>query len=56
MSRGKGLSQVVTVDLTRPELEVPVVRVVVPGLEPPYEAAGRMPGARAQRAVQEREE
>jgi ribosomal protein S12 methylthiotransferase accessory factor len=28
-----GLSRVIVVDLTRPEIGVPVVRVVVPGLE-----------------------
>ncbi|WP_163995277.1 YcaO-like family protein [Pyxidicoccus caerfyrddinensis] len=51
-----GVSQVVAVDLTKPELGVPVVRVVVPGLEPTHEAPGYMPGARAQRAMREREE
>jgi YcaO-like protein with predicted kinase domain len=40
------LRQVVVVDLTRPELGVPVVRVVVPGLEGTHEHAGLLPGAR----------
>jgi ribosomal protein S12 methylthiotransferase accessory factor len=31
--RGAGLEQVVAVDLTRPELGVPVIRVVIPGAE-----------------------
>ncbi len=48
-----GLSQVVAVDLTKPELGVPVVRVVVPGLEPTHEAPGYVPGPRAQRARRE---
>ncbi|MDH7593566.1 MAG: YcaO-related McrA-glycine thioamidation protein [Methanomicrobiales archaeon] len=30
---GKGLHRVIAVDLTRPEIGIPVVRVVVPGLE-----------------------
>jgi YcaO-like protein with predicted kinase domain len=48
-----GLSQVVAVDLTKPELGVPVVRVVVPGLEPTHEAPGYLPGPRARRAQRE---
>ncbi|MDI9633679.1 MAG: YcaO-related McrA-glycine thioamidation protein [Methanolinea sp.] len=31
--RGAGLERVIVVDLTRPEIGVPVVRVIVPGLE-----------------------
>jgi ribosomal protein S12 methylthiotransferase accessory factor len=46
--RGAGLNQVVIVDLTRPELGLPVVRVVVPGLESMWEAPGYTPGPRAQ--------
>ncbi|AKT39993.1 YcaO-like family protein [Chondromyces crocatus] len=45
--RAVGLDQVVTVDLSRPELGVPVVRVVIPGLEPLYDVPGFVPGARA---------
>lgn len=48
--RGAGVGQVVVVDLTRPELGLPVVRVVVPGLESMWEAPGYTPGPRA-RAV-----
>ncbi|MFP2933751.1 YcaO-like family protein [Pyxidicoccus sp. 3LG] len=51
-----GLTQVVAVDLTKPELGVPVVRVVVPGLEPTHEAPGYVPGPRALRARREHEE
>jgi YcaO-like protein with predicted kinase domain len=43
------LRQVVVVDLTRPELGVPVVRVVVPGLEGTHEHGGLLPGARQRR-------
>lgn len=44
-----GLSQVVVVDLTQPELGIPVVRTVVPGLEAMGEAPGYAMGARARR-------
>ena len=43
---GAGLAQVVVVDLGDPDLGVPVVRVVVPGLEPPPHPT-HAPGARA---------
>jgi ribosomal protein S12 methylthiotransferase accessory factor len=46
--QGAGISQVIAVDLTKPELQIPVVRIVVPGLEGPTEkAAGYTPGPRA---------
>jgi ribosomal protein S12 methylthiotransferase accessory factor len=48
-----GLRQVVAVDLTRPELAIPVVRAVVPGLEPLYDIPGYVPGARARRRLAE---
>lgn len=48
-----GLRQAVAVDLTRPELGIPVVRVVVPGLEPLHAAPGYSPGARARRRLEE---
>ena len=47
-----GCPQVLAVDLTRPEIGVPVVRVVVPGLEAAHDSDGE-PGARA-RAAQAR--
>ena len=42
-------------DLTRPEIGLPVVRVVVPGLEGPLGAAGGgyVPGARARQHCME---
>jgi len=47
-----GFQQVIAVDLTKPGLDVPVVRVVVPGLEPYHGVSGGRPGARAQRAAE----
>ena len=45
-----GIEQIIHVDLSRPEIAVPVARVIVPGLEGPAHAAGLgyVPGARAQ--------
>lgn len=43
--RAAGCPQAVLVDLTRPELGVPVARVIVPGLEGRF--SGAAPGARA---------
>lgn len=50
-----GLGEAAWVDLTRPEIGLPVVRVVVPGLEGPPGAAGGgyVPGARARRHCME---
>ena len=45
-----GIRQVVAVDLTKPEFGIPVVRIVVPGLEGADGSAKFLPGARA-RAV-----
>jgi ribosomal protein S12 methylthiotransferase accessory factor len=42
-----GIERVVAVDLTRPEFRVPVVRVVIPGLEGTDESPRYVPGARA---------
>jgi YcaO-like protein with predicted kinase domain len=50
--RSAGIQQVLVVDLTKPEMGLPVVRVVVPGLEGP-DKGGRgdyVPGPRAQAA------
>jgi ribosomal protein S12 methylthiotransferase accessory factor len=41
-----GIQQVVVVELTKPEFEIPVVRVVIPGLEAICEAPGYVPGPR----------
>ena len=48
--RAAGLDEILAVDLTRPEFAIPVVRMVVPGLEGPDEEPGWRPGRRA-RAV-----
>jgi ribosomal protein S12 methylthiotransferase accessory factor len=45
--RAVGIERVVVVDLTKPELRVPVVRVVIPGLEGTDESPSYVPGARA---------
>lgn len=42
-----GVDQAVVVDLTKPELDLPVVRVVVPGLENLHHAPDYTPGPRA---------
>jgi ribosomal protein S12 methylthiotransferase accessory factor len=44
--RAVGIRRVVAIDLTRPELHIPVVRVVIPGLEGPPLLANYLPGAR----------
>jgi ribosomal protein S12 methylthiotransferase accessory factor len=51
---GVGIEQVVAVDLTRPEFGIPVVRVVVPGLESHPGVQGLVPGRRAQRVLADR--
>ena len=45
-----GAGQIATVDLTQPELGIPVVRVIVPGLESLHGIPGHVPGPRARRA------
>jgi len=46
---GKGVTQVVAVDLTKPDIGLPVVRVVAAGLEGAYQGSGSdyRPGPRA---------
>ncbi|WNG37765.1 hypothetical protein F0U61_31815 [Archangium violaceum] len=51
--RSAGLRQVVVVDLTKRELGIPVVRVIIPGLEPLHDIPGYTPGARARSILQE---
>lgn len=48
-----GVRQVIAVDLARGDVGVPVVRVVIPGLEGPSDAPGVLPGARRRRVVAE---
>jgi YcaO-like protein with predicted kinase domain len=45
-----GLRQAVVIDLTKPEFALPVVRIVVPGLEPIL-GSGYSPGHRARLAI-----
>ena len=45
--RRVGIEQVAAVDLSLPEFAIPVVRVVIPGLESLHDAPGYVPGARA---------
>ena len=49
--RSAGITRVVAVDLTRPEFNIPVVRVVIPGLEGDIRHPGCVPGPRARRAA-----
>ncbi len=49
--RSAGITRVVAVDLTRPEFGVPVVRVVIPGLEGDIRHPHYVPGPRARRAA-----
>jgi YcaO-like protein with predicted kinase domain len=52
--RASGVTQAIVVDLTRAELQIPVVRVVIPGLEGPSSMAVYVEGARARRRVEAR--
>lgn len=45
--KSAGIAEPVIVDLSKPEFDIPVVRVVVPGLEGPDDHDGYLPGARA---------
>lgn len=49
----RGLTEVARVDLTKPALGIPVVRLVIPGLEPLHDIPGYVPGKRA-REVRDR--
>jgi YcaO-like protein with predicted kinase domain len=49
-----GMDQVVAVDLSKPAIGIPVVRVVVPGLEAPHDEPGYVPGPRAEAAARAR--
>jgi ribosomal protein S12 methylthiotransferase accessory factor YcaO len=49
--RSGGITRVVAVDLTRPDLRIPVVRVVIPGLEGDIKHPHYTPGVRARRAA-----
>ena len=47
-----GLRQIIALNLTRPDIGVPVVRAVVPYLEAMSEMPGFVPGTRARRAME----
>lgn len=49
-----GVREVAVVDLTRPDVGIPVVRAVVPGLEGIHDVPGYVPGARMLRALEAR--
>lgn len=49
--RGINIENAVVVDLTRPEVGIPVVKVVVPGLEPDHAGYDYRPGPRAMAAA-----
>ncbi len=46
-----GVNCVATVDLSKPGLNIPVMRVVIPGLEPLHNTPGYVPGPRARRLI-----
>lgn len=50
--RPAGIDRVVAVDLTLPEFAIPVIRVVIPGLEAPDDHPRYLPGPRAHAAAQ----
>jgi YcaO-like protein with predicted kinase domain len=52
--RAAGIPNVILVDLTKPELGIPVVRIVIPCLEPKASIADHVPGLRAQVILQRR--
>jgi ribosomal protein S12 methylthiotransferase accessory factor len=49
--RSAGITRVVAIDLTRPDFAIPVVRVVIPGLEGDIRHPHYLPGPRARRAA-----
>lgn len=51
--RGVGIDQVICVDLSKADPGIPVVRVVMPGLEAPHDDDDYLPGARARALLRE---
>lgn len=47
-----GCSEVIRVDLSKTAMEIPVVRIVIPGLEAPHDDDTYLPGPRAANAQQ----
>jgi YcaO-like protein with predicted kinase domain len=52
--RAVGVDRAMVVDLTKPEFGIPVVRIVVPGLETHPNVKGYVPGDRARRILEAR--
>lgn len=52
--RRGGFDRVVMVDLTKPAFGIPVVRVIIPGLEGYHDVPGYLPGPRARSVVSRR--
>jgi YcaO-like protein with predicted kinase domain len=52
--RSAGIPNVIFVDLTKPELGIPVVRIVIPRLEPKDSITDHVPGPRAQLILRSR--
>jgi YcaO-like protein with predicted kinase domain len=52
--RASGVEEVIVVDLSLPGIDVPVVRVVIPGLEMMHDVPGYTPGPRARRILEQR--
>jgi ribosomal protein S12 methylthiotransferase accessory factor len=52
--RSAGLTQIFALDLTRSDLAISVIRVIVPFLEAMSELPGYVPGERARRAMEGR--
>ncbi len=44
-----GIDQVISIDLTNPDINIPVVRLIIPGLEAPHDDDDYVPGTRVQR-------
>jgi ribosomal protein S12 methylthiotransferase accessory factor len=47
-----GIDQVLCVDLSRADIDIPVVRVVIPGLEAPHDDDDYLPGPRARAVIE----
>jgi ribosomal protein S12 methylthiotransferase accessory factor len=51
--RGVGIDQVLCVDLSKADIDIPVVRVVIPGLEGPHDDDDYIPGPRVREMIQQ---
>jgi ribosomal protein S12 methylthiotransferase accessory factor len=49
--RSTGITRIIAIDLTRPDFGIPVVRVVIPGLEGDVRHPNYIPGTRTRQAV-----